>query len=242
MRRSAEGTGVSRSARHRFTPRLESNRLESRELLSVTAAQTTTLVATLTPTPGGSSTAPPPPLEISSVVPLHQGVTGKRHATRGSAKLIGFTVAFSGQDPDTARANSTGNYTLLETEGKGKKAHEKMVAVTADYSSSTNTVNLVFSGKQSFASGGELNITPASSAGTATNNRSNFVLSSGGIASDIGIIMVNGEFTGTAGILTGMTNFTIGRNGKKITANATSPIPAPTPTPTPLIPVFPVNF
>jgi hypothetical protein len=122
-------------------------------------------------------------------------------------------VAFSGQNPDAGRATNASNYTLIENEGSGKKAHQQTVPITPEYDPSTNSANLIFSGKHTFSNGGQLMVIPATST-FGPGYLGGPGLSADGIASDAGFFLANGMDTNLPDLLMGSTSFAIGHNGR----------------------------
>jgi hypothetical protein len=145
---------------------------------------------------------------------------GKGQAKRAPAKLIGFTVQFSGQNPDTGRANTASNYTLMESEGSGKKGHLQTVIFTPGYDPSTNSVNLIISGKHTFSHGGTLTVIPATPVPDPHYRNLVPMPTMTGIASGAALFVQNGQLTVSPDLLTGTTSWTIGHDGKNITPSS----------------------
>ena len=135
--------------------------------------------------------APTPPTIIGEQV-LFTRKLNKKHKPIGKPVLTGFELDFSAA-MDPATAGNAANYQLDWTSTKTvKKKHVTIlhpVPFTVRYDAATDAVNLILSGKQAFAKGGEITVIAAppngvsSSAGTLLDGNDE------GVAGD------NGTFT-----------------------------------------------
>ena len=112
---------------------------------------------------GGPSSAPAVAPSIVGAQPLNQAVpVGKPH--KGHVKtrnqFVGFQLTFN-EALDPSRAQSAGNYTILFTKRGGRKPVTQPVGFRVAYTPGTTVVDLILTGKQTFAKGGQLRVNAA---------------------------------------------------------------------------------
>jgi streptogramin lyase len=112
---------------------------------------------------GGTNPAPTAAPTIVGAQPLDQAVpVGKPH--KGHVKtrnqFVGFQLTFN-EALDPSRAESAGNYTIRFTKRGGRKPVTQPVGFRVAYTPGATVVDLILTGKQTFAKGGQLRVNGA---------------------------------------------------------------------------------
>jgi hypothetical protein len=143
-----------------FTP--SAGTLASNYTFPTIASGTGSITSIPTPTPSPTGTAPPPtiPMIIGETALFARSL--KRGRPSGPSKLEGYELLFNAPLA-LANAIDVNNYQIGAT--KSKKVKKKtttiftpITAFTVGYSAGTNSVSLIFAGKQTFKTGGRLTV------------------------------------------------------------------------------------
>jgi len=95
--------------------------------------------------------------------PLPPEIISEQVLTKGKGKhksIVGFKLVFN-SPLDAATAQNTTNYTLTQSMKRGREKVARAIRVRVGYDPSTDTVNLLFSGKPRFTQGGQLVVNAA---------------------------------------------------------------------------------
>ena len=82
-------------------------------------------------------------------------ITGKGKHQKKTTKFAGFKLIFN-EALNSASAQNSRNYQVLQKTKKGKKTVSKPVGVSVSYDGANDTVSVTLAGKPTFTSGGQL--------------------------------------------------------------------------------------
>jgi fibronectin-binding autotransporter adhesin len=120
---------------------------------SATSSPVSFTINTVAPTP-----TPTPPSVVNAQVLDVTVITGRGKHQKKTVKFEGFKLTFN-EALNSANAQNSSNFQVLQTTKKGRKTDEKPVGFSVSYSAGDDSVSLTLAGNPTFTSGGKLILT-----------------------------------------------------------------------------------